>query len=223
MCNIYRPMPSDSPAARLIFGCGSQALYVVDTLRSRGEADPVAAIDLENNLGSGRDVAGVPVIGLDEALSTWPPQKVTVIVAHGDNALKLETAARLSAAGYGFFDAISPHALVSPLAHLGRGCILNAGAVIMPQALLQDHVIVHSGTVVEHDCVLEEGCNIAPGVSLAGRVRVGRGAYVYTGSCVAPKITIGDHAVVGAGAVVIHHIPAGIRVAGNPSRILERG
>lgn len=213
-------MPSESPTVRLIFGCGSQALYVVDTLRARGEVDPVATVDLENNPGARRDVAGVPVIGLDDAFATWPAKKAEVIVAHGDNALKLNTAANLAALGYSFFNAVSPHAMVSPLARLGRGCILNAGAVIMPQAALADHVIVHSGAVVEHDCALGDGCNIAPGVSIAGRVRVGRGAYLYTGCSVAPSLAIGDHAIVGAGAVVIHSVPAGAKVAGNPSKIL---
>jgi len=35
-------------------------------------------------------------------------------------------------------------------------------------------------------------------------------------------VTIGEHAVVGAGAVVTQHVPAGATVAGIPARVLIR-
>ena len=36
-----------------------------------------------------------------------------------------------------------------------------------------------------------------------------------------PGVTIGEHAVVGAGAIVTKDVPAGVIVAGNPARIVR--
>lgn len=205
----------------VIFGCGSQALYVADNLLSHGKSMPVAAVDLEGRGSVGGNVTGIPVRwSLDEALTELNPATTLAIVAHGDNALKLRVAAILQAKGFGFFTAVNRMAVISPLAKLGAGCIINAGAMVMPNAVVKDHVIVHGGAIVEHDCVVGDGSNIAPGVSIAGRVQLGRGVYLYTGCVLAPNLKIGDMAVVGAGAVVLKDVAPGRRVAGNPARAI---
>lgn len=202
----------------IIFGCGSQAVYVIDNLRSRN-IEPVAAVDLEKGAMVGGDIEGVPVRwGLDDALAEPSPDEFQAIVAHGDNALKMCAAEALVGRGFRFRSALHRHASISPAASVGEGCILNAGAVVMPRARIGAHVIVHAQAVVEHDCDIADGANIAPGVSLAGRVTVGTEAYLYTGCSVAPEVTIGARAVVGAGAVVLDDVAEGDCVVGNPAR-----
>ncbi|MCA9994135.1 MAG: acyltransferase [Anaerolineales bacterium] len=46
---------------------------------------------------------------------------------------------------------------------------------------------------------------------------------VWIGACVfvLPGVTIGDHAIVGAGSVVAKDVPLGAIVAGNPARIIK--
>ena len=51
---------------------------------------------------------------------------------------------------------------------------------------------------------------------------VERGASIGTSSTILCGITIGQNAVVGAGSVVTHDVPAGAIVAGNPARLLGR-
>lgn len=206
---------------RVVFGCGSQARYVIDNLRSLGADRLLGLVDLETGSGVGQTWNGVAVRwSLDRALSELSPEGTEVIVAHGDNTLKLRVAERLAGLGFRFFTAVHAQAIVSPSAEIGAGCIVNAGAILLPNCRLERHVIVHSGAVIEHDCVLGEGANVAPGVNLAGRVRVGRGAYLYTGCMVLPKVEIGARAVVGAGTVVLGNVPEGGRVVGNPARPL---
>jgi sugar O-acyltransferase (sialic acid O-acetyltransferase NeuD family) len=204
---------------RVIFGCGSQARYVIDNLRSRGLADPLGMVDLESGGAVGQVASDVTVRWTKEsAFAELAPSAVEVIVAHGNNALKRRLVAELRERGFKFFSAVHERAIVSPTARISEGCIVNAGAVLLPDCVLEAHVIVHSGSVIEHDCVLGEGCNVAPGVHLAGRVQVGQDAYLYTGSAVIPKLTIGSRAVVGAGAVVLRDVPEGATVVGNPAR-----
>jgi galactoside O-acetyltransferase len=41
------------------------------------------------------------------------------------------------------------------------------------------------------------------------------------GAIVLPRVNIGDNTLVGAGAVVIGDLPAGVVVVGNPARIIR--
>lgn len=51
-------------------------------------------------------------------------------------------------------------------------------------------------------------------------VRIGRGVFIGTRALVLKGVTIGDRAVVGAGAVVTKDVPARARAVGNPARLL---
>jgi acetyltransferase-like isoleucine patch superfamily enzyme len=51
---------------------------------------------------------------------------------------------------------------------------------------------------------------------------VKRGASVGSGATLLCGVTVGEHAIVGAGSVVTKDVPAGMTVAGNPARVLRR-
>ena len=48
-----------------------------------------------------------------------------------------------------------------------------------------------------------------------------RGASIGAGAVLLPGVTIGEHAVVGSGAIVSYDVPAGKLVAGNPARVVK--
>jgi maltose O-acetyltransferase len=56
------------------------------------------------------------------------------------------------------------------------------------------------------------------GVSWCAPVSIGRRVFVGADSLIMPGVTIGDDAVVAAGAVVTHDVPPGVVVAGVPAR-----
>jgi len=51
---------------------------------------------------------------------------------------------------------------------------------------------------------------------------VGERGLVGAGAVVLPRIRIGADSTIGAGAVVTKDVPAGVTVAGNPARIMNR-
>ena len=51
--------------------------------------------------------------------------------------------------------------------------------------------------------------------------RIGRGAYLSSGSTIIGDIAIGDFAKIGAGAVVTHDVPAGCTAVGVPARLVN--
>nr|WP_281378830.1 DapH/DapD/GlmU-related protein [Azospirillum oleiclasticum] len=59
------------------------------------------------------------------------------------------------------------------------------------------------------------------GLERARPVRVGRNVWIGGGAILLPGITVGDDAVIGAGAVVNRDVPAGAVVVGNPARVVR--
>ena len=51
---------------------------------------------------------------------------------------------------------------------------------------------------------------------------VKKGASIGTGATILPRVTIGEHAIVGAGSVVTRNVPPRTIVWGNPARVLRR-
>lgn len=89
--------------------------------------------------------------------------------------------------------------------------------------------IAHTGfIIIGRDAVLGSNCTLTQGVTIGqgGRTRtsssprIGDRVYVGPGSIVIGPITIGQDALIGAGAVVTHSVPARGIVAGNPARLL---
>lgn len=60
-------------------------------------------------------------------------------------------------------------------------------------------------------------------VPLGGRdIVIGSGCYIGTGAIIIGPVTIGDYAVVGAGAVVTHDVPPASFVGGVPAKVIAR-
>jgi sugar O-acyltransferase (sialic acid O-acetyltransferase NeuD family) len=120
--------------------------------------------------------------------------------------------------GFSFASLVSPRALVSPSAHIGRGAVIQSGANISALVTIGDFVRVNTCANIMHDSVIGDYSTIAPNAVILGRVTISRGAYVGANATVLPDKSVGRGAVVGAGAVVTHNVPAGATVMGNPAR-----
>lgn len=89
-------------------------------------------------------------------------------------------------------------------------------------------------TVVEDDAKIDDHVHVAHNVrigrkslviacaELSGGVVLGEGVWVGPNASVLEKVKIGDHALVGLGAVVLRDVSPGVTVVGNPARVLER-
>lgn len=56
------------------------------------------------------------------------------------------------------------------------------------------------------------------GIVKFGPIKVGDGTFIGAGSTILPGVTIGSHAVIGAGSVVTKHVPEETVWAGVPAR-----
>ena len=103
---------------------------------------------------------------------------------------------------------------------LGRDVYINTGCVILDSAPVRigDGAMFGPGVHIycaTHHPDLDKR---RAGIEHARPVTIGAHAWLGGGVIVLPGITIGDGATVGAGSVVTRDVAAGAKVAGNPAR-----
>ena len=76
-------------------------------------------------------------------------------------------------------------------------------------------IIGYNSTILAHEYLIGE--------YRLGDVRIGSGVMIGANTTILPGVTIGDHAIVGAGSVVHKDVPAGAFVAGNPLQMIREG
>lgn len=111
----------------------------------------------------------------------------------------------------------------SPNLIIGDHCQINQG-VIMRTAIIGDYVMI-APNVTLLDRVHNHNRTDTPmalqGSSPRQTIRIGNDVWIGQNAILMPGITIGEGAIVGAGAVVTKDIPPYAVVAGVPARILR--
>jgi sugar O-acyltransferase (sialic acid O-acetyltransferase NeuD family) len=141
-----------------------------------------------------------------------------VIIAIGNNKIRLQIQTRLTQANCNVVNLIHPHATVSQFVKLGIGNVIMAGAVINPFVTIGNACIINSNSVVEHDCILSDAVHLSPASALAGGCKVGMCSWLGIGAVTKQMLTIAEHVIVGAGASVVNDLTSSGTYIGAPAR-----
>ncbi len=135
-------------------------------------------------------------------------------------------------------------AQVREYAIIGNNCNIGKGVYIDFEVTIGNNCKIQNGCFVYHGSNLEDGVFLGPAVILTNdknprainpdgtlkseadwqtsTINIKRGASLGAGSIILPGVTVGEFALVGAGAIVTKDVPAYGLVVGNPAQLVGK-
>jgi len=120
-------------------------------------------------------------------------------------------------------------------ARIGKNCKICAHPLIERDAVVGDNVTVKSGVFLWDGTRVEDDVFIGPNATFTNdpfprskeypgsfkSIIVKRKASIGANATLLPGITVGENAMVGAGAVVVQDVPERALVVGNPAQVIR--
>jgi UDP-2-acetamido-3-amino-2,3-dideoxy-glucuronate N-acetyltransferase len=125
------------------------------------------------------------------------------------------------------------HCIVLAGARIGRDCKLSHNVFVEGAAVIGDRVVIKDNVCIYDGVALADDVFIGPNAVLTNvrtprafvsrksefeRTMIGRGATIGANATIVCGHTIGDYAMIGAGAVVTANVAPHALMAGNPAR-----
>jgi acetyltransferase-like isoleucine patch superfamily enzyme len=112
-------------------------------------------------------------------------------------------------------------------AKVGANCKISSHTFICEGVTIEDNVFIGHGVTFINDIYPRA---TAPGGALQTEqdwkvepTLIQRGASIGSGATILARVTVGENAMVGAGAVVTRSVPPNTTVAGNPAKPISHG
>lgn len=119
---------------------------------------------------------------------------------------------------------------------IGDNVSIGTLSVIEHHVQIGHNVRIHTQVFVPEYSILEDGAWLGPNVVLTNArypqspgvkdalkgPLIKKGAKIGANSTILPGVVIGENALIGAGSVVVHDVPDGAVVVGNPARIIKQ-
>ena len=165
----------------------------------------------------GQIMNGVPVIGINEAKQYVP--NLWAVSAIGNTGTKERAVHEAESIGCRFATLLHPSLQYDrSTVKFGPGSIVCTGNILTVNIVVGAHVIINLDCTIGHDSIIEDYVTISPGCHLSGYTTIRRSAFLGTGAVTIEKCEVGTGSVIGAGAVIVRDIPAGVTATGIPAK-----
>ena len=207
-------------AGLLIIGAGGHGKVVADAAMSMERWDEIAFLD--DRYPEITSVLDFSILGKVDEYPSFHSTYQDVVVAVGDNKLRVKLIRRCMDHRFSLPIIIHPKAVVSNFAQIGHGSVVFAQAAINAGAIVGIGGVINTSATVDHDCILGCGVHISPGAHIAGQVKIGDYTWIGIGSSIIQQCSISHDVIVGAGSVIIRDVPSNVTVLGIPGKILYK-
>jgi acetyltransferase EpsM len=197
-----------------LYGASGHAKVILDIISTVKDVEVAYIFDDDDSIDQllGQKVFS-PSVHQDK-LNQYP-----IIISVGSNPVREQLVNDLESSSFS-------QVLIHSSAQVSEATELKEGSVVMPLAVINAstvvgwHSIINTAAVVEHDCELGDFVHISPNATICGGVQIGKGTQIGAGAVVIPNVSIGENCIIGAGTVVNKNLPDGVKVVGNPARII---
>ncbi|QNN25514.1 serine acetyltransferase [Planctomycetales bacterium ZRK34] len=93
-----------------------------------------------------------------------------------------------------------------------------AGGLALPHP---QGIVIHASAVIGPNCLIFHQVTLGNREGVQGAPRLGGAVIVGAGAKILGPVTVGDHARIGANAVVVKNVPTGATVVGIPAQVIN--
>jgi sugar O-acyltransferase (sialic acid O-acetyltransferase NeuD family) len=208
----------------VVIGSSGHAKVVIDVIEKEGKYAIAGLID--SLKPAGESVSGYPILGNEDTLSALVAkgQVAGGIIAIGDNWKRYLVSEKIKSIlpDFKFIKGIHPSVQVGRGATIGDGSVLMAGSIVNSDAKIGNFCILNTRASLDHDSVMDDFSSLAPNAVTGGNVHIGAFSAISLGASIIHGVKVGEHSVLGAGALAVDDIPHHSVAYGTPAEVMRK-
>lgn len=187
----------------ILVGGGGHCKSCIDVIEAGGRFEIAGIVEVPEKKGT--SVLNYPVLWNDSELPGLVSQYRNFLITIGqigEAPLRIKLFELLMKSGAEFPAIVSPYAIVSPHASVGKGTIIMHHAIINAGAVVGQNCIINSKALIEHDAMVGNHCHVATGAILNGGASVGDESFIGSGSVTKQDAVIQEKSFVKAHSLI---------------------
>lgn len=202
-------------------GFGREVAWLVERINAKEPTwDLIGFID-DNDEIQGSSINGYNVLGKTDNVNDYTDAYFVCAVGASKTREKIINKIKSKNSNIHFATLIDPSVEKSELIQIGEGTIICAHTIITVNIKIGNHVIINLDCTIGHDAILKDFVTLYPSVNVSGITQIGYGVELGTGMQIIQGKTVGDHTIIGAGAVVVKDIPENCTAVGSPAKPIK--
>ncbi|HHX59010.1 MAG TPA: acetyltransferase [Candidatus Moranbacteria bacterium] len=146
---------------------------------------------------------------------------IYLICAIGDPYVRQTIVKKVAPLGFLFANIVHPSVKRSPYISMGCGNIIGVSSIMTVNITIGNHNIINHNCTIAHDVFIGNYCNIFSAANLSGNVVLHDLVSIGTNAAIVQGISIGEGTIIGAGSVVVRHLPPNCTAVGVPARPIK--
>ena len=208
----------------VVIGASDQSRCTIDVIEQEQTYKILGVLD--KNLPKGERFSGYIILGYLEVLADLLVNNDIIggIVAIGDNFTRRKVVKEIEKnfPSFQFITAIHPSVIKGNNVRIGKGSLIMPGVILNNNSGVGNHCILLTKSSLDHDSTMGDYSSLSPGVTTGGRVNIGKCSAIGIGANILHCKTIGDHCVIGGGALINKNVDDGSVAYGVPARIVKK-